>query len=122
MEPDSSRLEGEIDALRRVNSGTRTDSPDVLPVGRFVVCSVTRARGSSPSASGKKTVCGVCGMGQRTWYDRNVRRVRDLSCGDRRIYLEFEVRQVQCRSASIKEVAEDLRLNWLTVKEIDKRQ
>ncbi len=36
-------------------------------------------------------------MGQRTWYDRKVRRVRDLSCGDLRIYLEFEVRWVQCR-------------------------
>jgi transposase len=31
------------------------------------------------------------------WYDRRQRRVRDLSCGDRRIYLEFEVRRVQCR-------------------------
>jgi transposase len=32
------------------------------------------------------------------WYDRRVRQVRDLSCGDARIYLEFEVRRVQCRS------------------------
>jgi len=32
------------------------------------------------------------------WYDRRTRRVRDLSCGDLRIYLEFEVRRVQCRS------------------------
>ena len=31
------------------------------------------------------------------WYDRRTRRVRDLSCGDTRIYLEFEVRRVQCR-------------------------
>ena len=31
------------------------------------------------------------------WYDRRRRRVRDLSCGDSRIYLEFEVRRVQCR-------------------------
>jgi len=31
------------------------------------------------------------------WYDRKVRRVRDLSCGDRRIYLELEVRRVDCR-------------------------
>ena len=27
-----------------------------------------------------------------------MRRVRDLSCGDTRIYLELEVRRVQCRS------------------------
>jgi transposase len=32
------------------------------------------------------------------WYDRRVRRVRDLSCGDRRVYLELEVRRVQCKS------------------------
>ena len=31
------------------------------------------------------------------WYDRKVRRVRDLSCGDRRVYLELEVRRVDCR-------------------------
>ena len=32
------------------------------------------------------------------WYDRRTRRTRDLSCGDARIYLEFEVRRVQCKS------------------------
>jgi transposase len=32
------------------------------------------------------------------WYDRSVRRARDLSNGDTRIYLEFEVRRVACRS------------------------
>lgn len=31
------------------------------------------------------------------WYDRHTRRVRDLSCGDARIYLELEVRRVNCR-------------------------
>ena len=31
------------------------------------------------------------------WYDRKVRRVRDLSCGDKRIFLELEVRRVECR-------------------------
>ena len=31
------------------------------------------------------------------WYDRRTRQVRDLSCGDTQIYLEFEVRRVQCR-------------------------
>ena len=30
-------------------------------------------------------------------YDRKIRRVRDLSCGDARIYLEFELRRVWCR-------------------------
>ena len=32
------------------------------------------------------------------YYDRTIRRVRDLSCGDLRIFLEFEVRRVACRS------------------------
>ena len=32
------------------------------------------------------------------WYDRRIRRVRDLPCGPFRIYLEFEVRRVLCRS------------------------
>jgi transposase len=31
------------------------------------------------------------------WYDRAVRRARDLSNGDTRIYLEFAVRRVACR-------------------------
>jgi transposase len=34
---------------------------------------------------------------QRGWYDRRVRRVRDLSSGAMRIYLEIEIRRVQCR-------------------------
>lgn len=78
--------------------------------------------------------------------------MRDLPCGDLRIYLEFDLRRVacrhcggvkrerlewlaanprytkrfalyvgkQCRSASIKEVATDLLLDWHTVKEMDK--
>lgn len=81
-----------------------------------------------------------------------MRRVRDLPCGDLRIYLDLEVRRVdchvcgrvkqerldglaanphytkrfalyvgkQCRSTSIKEVADDLRLDWHAVKEMDK--
>ena len=31
------------------------------------------------------------------WYDRKLRRVRDLSCGDTRIFLELEVRRLHCR-------------------------
>jgi transposase len=79
--------------------------------------------------------------------------VRDLSCGDTRVYLEFEVRRVfccrcgkvkreklgfladnplytkrfafyvgrRCRSASIKDVAQELHLDWHTVKELEKQ-
>src|SRR2546425_6901791 len=46
-----------------------------------------RARARPPPAV-KKTACGTCGRVQRGWYDRKRRRVRDLGCGDLRIYLE----------------------------------
>jgi len=79
--------------------------------------------------------------------------VRDLSCGDTRVYLEIEVRRVLCRASgkvrrerlefladnplytkrfatfvgrrcrvsTIKDVAKELRLDWETVKELDKQ-
>ena len=50
-----------------------------------------------PRSAGKKAVCGQCGTPHRTWYDRRTRRVRDLPCADHRIYLDLEVRRVQCR-------------------------
>src|ERR1700745_344937 len=87
------------------------------------------------------------------WYDRKVRRVRDLSCGDTRIVLELEVRRLdcrhcgkvkrerldfladnplftkrfayyvgrRCRSATIKDVAAELKLDWHTVKALDQQ-
>lgn len=89
----------------------------------------------------------------RSWYDRKRRRIRDLSCGDTRVYLEYELRRVACRhcgkvkregldwladnplytkrfawyvgrrcaNASIKAVAEELKLDWHTVKELEKQ-
>ena len=86
-------------------------------------------------------------------YDRTLRRVRDLSCGDTRVFLDFEVRRVacrhcgtvkreslgfladnplytkrfafyvgrRCRSATIKDVAQELRLDWHTVKALEKQ-
>ena len=62
------------------------------------VSSVSRKRVSSGLYDAQKTACGQCGRVHAGWYDRRVRQVRDLSCGDRRIYLEVEVRRVQCRS------------------------
>jgi transposase len=38
---------------------------------------------------------------QRGWYDRKQRRVRDLACGDLRIYLAVEVRRVACRRCGL---------------------
>ena len=87
------------------------------------------------------------------WYDCKLRRVRDLSCGDTRIFLELEVRRLdcrhcgkvkrerldfladnplyskrfayyigrRCRSATIKDVAAELKLDWHTVKALDQQ-
>jgi transposase len=41
-------------------------------------------------------VCGVCGQAYWTHYDKRPRRVRDLSCGDKRVYLSFWLRRVSC--------------------------
>jgi transposase len=104
-----------------------------------------------PCPALKKTICGGCGRVHRGWYDRRERLVRDLSCGDVRIYLEVEVRRVNCRScghvkrerlefladnpfytkrfafyvgrrcrqATIKDVAQELKLHWDTVKTLE---
>ncbi len=88
----------------------------------------------------------------RSHYDRCRRRVRDFSCGKHRIWLDLELRRVDCRScgmvkqerleflieharhtrryaryigrrcasSTIKDVAEEERLDWHTVKELDK--
>ncbi len=44
------------------------------------------------------------------WYDRRTRRVRDLSCGDARIYLESELRRVWCRRCG---TVKQEKLPWL---------
>lgn len=91
-------------------------------------------------------------MALRNYYDHRTRRVRDLSCGHLRIYLELELRRVdcptcggvkterlewlaqnsrytrrfamlvgrRCRTATIKDVARELHLDWDTVKELEK--
>jgi transposase len=90
---------------------------------------------------------------QSGWYDRRVRRTRDLSCGELRIYLEFEVRRLQCkrcgnvkrerldfladnpfytqrfahyvgrrcRSSTVKDIAQELNLDWDTVKTLEQQ-
>ncbi|MGH7015121.1 MAG: transposase family protein [Stellaceae bacterium] len=50
-----------------------------------------------PCPTLKRTACGRCGRIHSGWYDRRIRRVRDLSCGDARVFLEVEVRRVRCR-------------------------
>lgn len=95
----------------------------------------------------------MCGRCSTTWYDRKARRVRDLSCGGRRIYLSVEIRRVachtckavkqerlewladhpsytkrfafvvgrRCRTATIKDVAEEMHLDWKTVKSLEEQ-
>ena len=87
------------------------------------------------------------------FYDQRPRQVRDLSCGDKRVYLAFAVRRVscpwcgavktesldwladnpfytkrfayfvgrRCRDSTVKAVAEELFLDWQTVKQLDKQ-
>ena len=119
-----------------------------------VVSSAILKRGSSRSyGAQKKARCGVCGTLHSRWYDHKTRRVRDLSCGDTRVYLELDIRRVECRrcgkvkrerldfladnpfytkrfawyvgrrcaTASIKAVAEELQLDWHTVKTLEKQ-
>ena len=63
-----------------------------------------------PAPAGEKTVCGACGYTERGWYDRKRRWVRDLACGDYRIYLEIEVRRIDCpRCMKVKQET----LEWL---------
>ena len=112
------------------------------------VCGVFGDPKDQAQSAFKKTACGCCGRVQMGWYDRKLRRVRDLSCGDTRIFLELEVRRLdcrrcgkvkrerldfladnplytkrfayyvgrRCRSATIKDVAGELKLDWHTVK------
>lgn len=52
------------------------------------------------------------------WYDRAQRRVRDLPCAGHRIYLQMEVRRVNCRRCGTvkRERLEDLLDNALHTK------
>ena len=76
---------------------TPTDSPGFVQGPRSRGYSEIRRLGYSTGAPSKKTVCGECGTSHRSFYDRKVRRIRDLSCGEMRIYLEVEIRRVRCR-------------------------
>lgn len=58
--------------------------------------SVTRRLALSSCAGRKKRHEGRAGQVTWSWYDRKTRRVRDLPCGDTRIYLEVEGRRVNC--------------------------
>ena len=50
----------------------------------------------------KKTVCSGCGKTCRSLYDKRWRRARDLGCGGREVYLDFEMRRVKCKTCGVK--------------------
>jgi len=141
--------DGKIQATPRPVPFPRLCSPSQNP-GRLRRSS---GRRHYPSTPPKKTVCGVCGQVFRSHYDKRLRRARDLSCGDKRVYLAYPLRRVQCsrcggvkserldwladnplytkrfaffvgrrcRETPIKDVAEELFLDWHAVKELDKQ-
>src|SRR6478752_3064683 len=134
-------------------SRTSIASPASCPCPGSAASLVTPGRWSLPSSAAEKTACGVCGAVYPSHYDKRHRRVRDLSCGDKRVYLHFLLRRVQCarcggvkneqldwladnplytkrfaffvgrrcRTTTLKEVAEELHLDWDAVKELDKQ-
>ena len=102
-------------------------------------------------ASKKTARCGCCGKRTDRIYDKRWRRARDLGCGDREVYLDFEMRRVNCktcgvknekldflsdntkytlrfamqigglcRAMTIKDVSRHMRLDWHTVKDLEK--
>ena len=44
----------------------------------------------------KKTLRPLCSVGHRNVYDRKRKLVRDLPCGDLRVYIDFESRRTRC--------------------------
>ena len=83
-----------------------------LPSGGHGPWHLRRSQGADLAAlrRGKKRPADRVGRVQRTFYDRKSRRVRDLSCGDTRVYLEIEIRRVHCRSCG---AVKQEKLPWL---------
>ncbi|MCF8240616.1 MAG: transposase family protein [Melioribacteraceae bacterium] len=46
----------------------------------------------------KNTICPKCFQASKSYYDKKIRRVRDLSCGDKREYIELEIHRIKCRN------------------------
>src|SRR5579864_3134605 len=47
-------------------------------------------------------MCSGCGERCQSLYDKRWRRARDLGCGDREVYLNFEIRRVVCKICGVK--------------------
>ena len=89
---------------------TRIGSPASGPRPPSAASSATPRHASCPCGAAEKTACGTCGQSHRAFYDRKRRRIRDLSCGDTRVYLEVEVRRVDCRRCG---AVKQEKLPWL---------
>ena len=59
--------------------------------------------GNHAYATPKKTICGACGKEYNSFYDRKIRLARDLSSGDRQVYIEYEFRRVKCEICGVKQ-------------------
>lgn len=71
--------------------------PFLVPPQPSKGSSVTTRPASSALYGGEKTACDAWGTVNRTFYDHKIRLVRDLSCGDIRVYLEILHRGVRVR-------------------------
>ena len=47
-------------------------------------------------------MCSGCGKARHHLYGKRWRRVRDLDCGDREVYLDFPMRRVKCPACGVK--------------------
>ncbi|KAB2831940.1 MAG: hypothetical protein F9K48_11430 [Candidatus Brocadia sp.] len=76
---------------KRDDGWTNISSPDLFREQKFRgVFGDTKARVIQLERI-QKTVCGCCGKVYRSSYDKKVRRIRDLSCGNARRYMEVAV-------------------------------
>ena len=70
----------------------RIASLGFVPGPLFEVSLVTPKSGSFVSSVGGKIVRGACGRVHRVFYDHKVGWIRDLPCGETRVYLEEYLR------------------------------
>src|SRR3954462_7613355 len=88
----------------------RSGSPPSVRWPQSVASSAIPRRGSCGSCAGEENGLRDVWARAANFYDRKTRRVRDLSCGDTRVYLEIEIRRVYCRSCG---AVKQEKLPWL---------
>jgi hypothetical protein len=91
-------------------SGTRMPSQVSIHCRRCAGSSAMRRRSWALLLGAQKNGVRLLRSRAVGVYDRRMRRARDLSCGDARVFVEFEVRRIACRDC--KQVKRD-RLDFL---------